>query len=665
MLAAVVAAAAGHAAAIQPPADDGPVVVGERNDSWRFFELKSYAAALDFNTRYRSDTLRQAGQPDVVDRELRQRETLDLSGEAYFGHKNLVDLTASAQLGWEDIFLDSDLQPNSDHESQLVDLYNINALVLGNSFMPTSIYTRRDQVLLNQAFSSSIDSITNETGFITNIRSSVAPTQIHAFHLENNQNDQLGLNDSSITQDSFSAQSNITVTDQNRLDVNYTFDHINESRGSTFKNDYDRHDALLSDTWKLSDKTQDQLRSFLRFYDESGLFPYQTIRWDEQLQLYHTDHLESRYNTSAEHLTRDGLEQTLARGDATIRHKLFDSLVSSGTVGGQYLTSSENFDSSDVFATGTLEYTKQIPYGRIDSSVGAGINYQMNSDRGGTLAVVNESHTFNDPFPITLSRRQIVPGTVVVTAVGGFPTYQENVDYTVQYFADRAEIRVVIGRGIVDGQTVLVDYDIGPEPGSNIDTVSTSVSFRYTFTETFLQGLGFYTSYRTSDNHVDAVNPSAIVVDNTRVLIYGSEYKRAGITLRAEQELRESTTNPYDTTRFLASYDLLLSPGSVVGADLSYDLVDYKTPVNHVAFGQASARWDQRIFDGLNLDLLLRYRTEQDDLAGDSQGFEQSLGVRWKYRQTNVYLNLHNSMLYGETSDTLSQALEFGLRRDF
>ncbi len=667
MLAAAVFAAAGRAALAQSnaPPDEGPVIVGENKDKWRAFELKSFGAAIEINTRYRNDQLRQDGLPDLNDRELRQREYFDLTTELYIGHKNLIDFTGTAQLGLEDRFLDTDTTQSNTHESNFTDLYNLNALILANSFVPTSVYTRRDESIIDQPFTGTIDALTNETGIVSNIRSTVAPTTIRAFHLDYNQSSPLGQFDSSLVQNTASIQSNIFISANNKLDVNYTFDQIQETQGSTFTNDRDRHDGLLTDTYTFGTRGENQLRSFLRYYEETGNFPYQTLRWDEQLLLTHSDRLETRYNTTVERISRDTSDQTLGRGEANIRHKLFDSLVSNGTVGGQYFTTSENFDSSDIFFNGQLEYTKLVPKGRFDSTVGAGMNFQQNSEQGSTISVIDEPHTFNDPFPIVLSRRNIVEGSVRMTGLGGFPTYIENTDFTVQYFPDRAEVRIVAGRGIVDGQTLLFDYDVGPEQANDITTLDTSINLRYTFTETFMQGLSVYTSYRTRDNHVDAKDPSQIVLDNTQVLLYGADYRRGGLTLRAEQERRESNVNPYDTTRLQAIYDLVLGPGSLVTADVSYDLIDYSNPENTTQFLRASARWEQRLMESFFFNLRLEYRNEQDDLSGNSDGFEQHVGFRWKYRQTSVFGEFTNSFLTSDTSDQTSQMFELGLRRDF
>ncbi len=661
--AAMVGAGEIRAQPVAPP-EEGPVVVGERREAWRLFELRAFQPAFEFFGRSRSDTLEQPGEPKVKDTELLLRESLDLYGQAYIGHRNLVDLTGRLSLGIEDRFIDSDSVGTDEHNTDNANLYDLNAHVLGASFVPFDLYTRRDEQLLDRDFSTSITTTTTESGAIATVRSAVAPTTFRLFRLETAQEDQLGQFEYGFDQNTFAAQSNILAAENHRLEVAYTFDDITEQQVGFFRNQYERHDLSLADTYVFGAKRH-ELRSFLRWYDQNGTPGLEVLRLDEQLLLLHSLDLETRYSAVAERATRNGVEQDLLRGTASVRHELFDSLVSTGTVGAQTLSSSGDFQSDEAFAQGRLEYTKRVPLGVLEASAGLAFNTVENSARGGVLLVIDEPHVFNDPLPIILNRRNIVPGSVVVTGATGFPTYVEGIDYTASYFPDRAEINVIVGGGITNGQTVLVDYDVGPEPGSTIDTIGTGSTVRYTLSEGALQGLSVYAAYRTQDHSLDAADPSRFVLDDTRNLIYGVEFRRGGVRLLVEQENHDSTVNPYDSTRFEAFYDRLLGVGSTLGFDATHELIDYALPENRVSFSRVGARWIQRVDRNLELNLRLDYRDERDDLSGDSRGFDQRVGVFWRKNQTTVSASFKNTMLDGDTSDTSSQVLEVTIRRNF
>jgi len=642
------------------------VVVGVLNRSLREFELERFEAVLDLYAERRVDRVRMPDGTTQVDKETRFRETLDLFGQASVGHKNLLDLTATVQFGLEQRDIRSETAGLNTRESDTVSLYDISALILGSGRLPLTLYARREQSVLDRAFAGSIDDTLTETGAIAQFRSEIAPTTVQYFHRVHEQSDPLGRGDTSVTQDTFTLQSGIRLTDASRLDITYTFDHINEDQGDFFSDGYDRHDANIVHTWAFGGELRPhELRSSLRLTDQSGRFDQRSLRLDELLVLHHSDRLETRYALTLDQETRGGAEQRLYRGEASIRHRLFESLVSSATIGGQRVESPDNAWSDDLFASGVLDYTKKVPLGRFNAAAGVSYNAQHNSERGSTLAVLNEPRVFNDPFPIALSRRNIEPASIVVTPVSGFPVYLEGIDYTVQVFPDRAELRVPPGSAISDGQTVLVSYDVGPEPASDIDTLGTTLSFRYSLTEGPLTGLSVYTTYRTVDYTVSARDPSLFVVDDFRSLLVGVGYVRAGFDLTLEHESRDSNIDPFESNRLLALYQMPLGRASVVSVQYSHDDIDYSRRDNRVVFDRITGRWDQQVNPSLRFNVRLEYRNERNDLSGDSEGFDQILGFSWHRGQTTVYGSFRNAFLNGEGTDTDSQRFQVGLRRSF
>lgn len=665
------AAAAGGACAAsvqgqtaQP--QEGPVIVGERKEGYRGFQLESVQAGLEFFGESRLDQLRGSGQPTLKDRELTLRETLDLGGEVYIGHKNLIDITGGFKIGVEDRFIKSDTLNEDAHETDFLGLYDVSALILQNGPVPITLYSRRDEGMLDRDFAGTIRTTTAETGAIAQFKSDVAPTTLHYFHRDETESDQLGTLDDTLVQDTFTANSDIRISDNQHLQIDYTFDHVNETQaGGAFHNVFDRHDATFTDLLDFGLENRNNLRSSLRYYNESGLYPQEVVRLDEQLLLRHTDRFETHYDITLENQERSGASQRLFRGETTARYRLFDSLVASATAGAQRLDVPDDFTSDDLFVQGSLDYTKTVPYGRVDAGASAGFDAQRNSARGGTISVLNEAYVFTDPFPIVISRPNIVPGSIVVTDASGIITYLPGSDYTEQIFPSHAEIRVIIGGGIVNGQSLQISYDLGPEPANDVDTTTTGTSFRYTLTESILQGLSGYVSYRTVDHNISASDPSLFVLDNLRDLTYGVEYNRGPVTLTAERENHDSTINPFDATRFVARIDERLGTSSTVGLDFTHDIIDYRDPSDHVVFDRIGGRVQQRFGHDLDLNVRLLYRNESDRLSGDSHGLEEIVELHWRRRQTQVFASFRNSVLDGPGSNTLSQTIQLGIRRAF
>lgn len=645
--------------------EQGPVVIGEKRPLWKAFQLQRFGAGIEFYTQAQTDTIDFKPGGKIVDRENTYRETFDVDFESYIGHKNFIDLTGVFKLGLEDRYYDYESASDRNHEGDLYDTYDISALILGASRLPTTVYTRRDETKLDRAFASSLTDVITETGIITNVVSSWAPTTLRYFHNEDDQTDDVGLTEYHRKQDTFAFNSNITLDEHNNAEIVYSFDSVDQSQSNGFSNPYDRHDLLATETFTFGGPKRHQLRSFFRYYEQTGLPDQQIVRWDEQLLLNHSQDLQTRYNTTIERQVIDGVEQWLLQGNANVRHQLFESLVSTASVGGQAFSQPGSFRAQQWNVQGGLEYTKKVPMGRLDASVGAGFTDQHNGDRGSDLTIIDERHVFNDPFPVTLARRNVLPGSITVTSETGFPTYTEGLDYTVAYFSDRAELTRVVGGNIADGQTVLVDYTLGPEPSNDIQSTVTSVSVRYTFTEGALDGLAFYTTYRTQYFNIYADDPSQFVLDNVKELLYGTEYRHNSLLLRLEQVIHDSTVNAYDNTRMEAIWDYRIGPQSLFGIDLSRELINYDDPPNDVVLDRVTARWNQQLSRQLDFELRLIYRNETNELEGNSRGFDQSLAIHWHKGQTSLYANIRNEFLFSDPQDNTTQTLEFGLRRNF
>jgi hypothetical protein len=649
--------------AVAQPQDEGPVVIGEKRPALRGFELVRLDAALDLLADWRMDRLKQQGLPTITEREALYRQTLDLSGEFTLGHKNFVDVSGNLSIGFEEDSVDSDQAGASSSYISLTSLYDLRALILGNSFVPTTAYARRDENRINQDFGPSVKTTTTEFGAIAQVRSQVLPTQVQVFHKEQDQEAQLGRGGFGYTQDGAILHSDASLATNQRLTLDYTFDHIKQT--GTFTDEYNQHQANLIHWLTFGPRSAHSLRSSLWFEDRSGAFAERIFRWDEDLTLQHTPRLETRYNLSLEDLERNSQEQQLARGSALIRHKLFDSLTSTASVGGSHVESPGLFTTDEVFFNGGLDYTKKVPHGRLDAGAHLGFTQQHNGPRGSNVPISNNVFVFNDPFPVTISRRNIIPSSIVVRDTARIRVFIENVDYSVAPFPDRVELRRIVGGAIANGQAVSVDYEVGPEPANTIDATTGALSLRYDIEEGFLAGLGVYGLYRQLDQAVDAADPSLFVLDNFKDLRYGLQYRRAGFTLTAERQNHDSTVSPFDGTRFEALYDRRFSRVSLLTLSASREEVNYHNTGSDLVLYLAAARFTQRFGEGLDVSLHTQGRFEQHNDSPDIRGYEAGLDISWHKNQTTIYGTVFGSFLDSGPSSTLSETISIGLKRAF
>jgi len=659
-------AAPADPALTDPALDGGPVVVGTPRESWSGFDLLRLDTALEFRMQSQRDKINQTGQPEQKLTETRYRETLDLSTEFTLGHRNLVDVNGTVSLGREDIFTNDSLQPDSVHEDTLLTLFDVNALILGSSELPTNIYARRDQTQLNRPFAGSIEETINEEGLGTRYQSDKISASAQYFHRDTQLKGGFGDINSDVTQDSLALNTSILLTPSQRFEASATLDRIDEQQGQGFNDAYDRRDGNLVHTFTFGeDARPDELRSSLRFYDQTGRQAQTRIRWDEALTLRHTDRLESRYNLTVDNLEVRGDAQQLARLEASIKHRLFDSLTSIGTIGGQHLSGPTDFSSDNLFVSGQLDYTKLVPYGRLDVAAGVTFDAQQNSARGSTVSIIDELYTYTDGFPIIISRRNIVPGSIIITPVAGFPVFVEGLDYRVSYFTDRVEIRGIVGGAIVNGQTLKISYDVGPEAAYDVDTTSTNFSIRYSITEGWLKGGALYSTYRTVGHAVRANDPSQFTFDDTNDLLLGVEYRRNELETRYEYNVHDSDLSPYTLHRGQILYSLPIDLGSSLNFEFTRELIDFSKENNNVTFDRGSLRWVSRLSESFDFNAGIEYRNEDSSLNGESQGFDQTVGFGWHWRQTSIYGSFRNSTLTGPGSDQTSQFFQFGIRRTF
>lgn len=647
------------------PADDGPIIVGEEVGKYKWWDLQSVSLDLELFAEFRKDKLSQKGQPTQELRDDRIRGTTNLTFESYIGHKNLIDLTGLVKLGYEDETIGSSFPDSSVHQTPFTNLYDVRALVLGNSKTPLTLYSTRDETVTGRDFLGSLRTTTTEHGAILTIDEEKIPTRFQYFHRDQDQSDPIGTQNYSAAQNTFTAQSSARLSDSQKIELSYEFDHVDENQQPLPQNSYDRQDGTLTHYWYFGSEGRSNLRSNLRYLDQTGRYNQSLLRLDEQAVAYHNDHLETRYNFAVEDQTRGSADQRLITGNAQIRHKLFQSLVSSATAGGSSFEIPGEFDSTEFFTSGTLDYTKKVPFGVFTASAGLGVNHQDNSERGTNIFVLNESRTFVDPLDLVLSRRNIIPSSIRITDLTQLQTYVAGVDFTVDASIAEVRLRRVLTGAITNGQSVLISYQIGPEPGSTIDTFTQTYSARYAINEGWLDGLEFYTLIQVSDHSISAADLAQFVLDDFTDIRYGLEYHIGDFRFLGEMQNRESTVSPYDRLRLEVHYDRRAGRTTTLTAEYAHEELDYKMPSNSVVFDRVQGRWTERIGTGLDLSLYLQYRNERNERDGDTQGFEQGVELNWRYRQTRFYTSFKNALLNGDSFDQTSQTFTVGFLRTF
>jgi hypothetical protein len=645
--------------------DGDPIVIGE-HEKLKFFELESFRASLEAYWRYRNDESTDSNGVSTTDTETFFRETLLLEGEAYLGDPNLVKLNLNLSIRLSQEEIDSESQGRSDRTAEIFNEYDVSAVILQRSSSPLTVYSRRSQVLLDRQFADSLDSNTTEHGARLTLRSELMPSEIQYFHREQDQTGRFSGVDSQITQDTFSWQGRIKPFNGHRMWWDYTFSSVEESGQLIVPNSFDRHDAFFNHTYDFGPDSRNSIRSSLRIYKETGKFPIERIRLNETLLLEHSADFETKYIYLFDEQKRRTTDQTLNRGVASFRHDLFESLTTTGEIGASQLQISDgNFESTQYFANLAFQYRKTVPLGVLDATADINYNTTDDSERGASIFITDESHTFGVSGLIILNRRNIIPGSIVITNTAGIIIYIEGSDYTLLPLGESIEIRRVLGGNIIAGQTVLITYEIGPEPESTTDTAGIGMTIRYTFDEGPLKGVSPYLRYR--DQSQDRVSPSMILLPVTdfQDLVFGVDYNLGHFTFTGEHQIHDSTISPFSRTRFEGRYFNRINNRNSVSMnayfqELTRDDEDLQTTITNI-----TARWNSQASNRLRSSVIGIYRREEDNTGTSSDAYEVAVDLTWRHRQTTVYCTIRNSIINSNTRDSTLQTFVFGARREF
>jgi hypothetical protein len=185
--------------------------------------------------------------------------------------------------------------------------------------------------------------------------------------------------------------------------------------------------------------------------------------------------------------------------------------------------------------------------------------------------------------------------------------------------------------------------------------------------ETFLRGLSVYTIYQHQDQDRTPAEFAAEKPDNDFTdLRYGLEYNAWKLYLKAERQIRESELSPFDSLWLEARYVEPLGRGSNLGLSATYQQIDRTDDNVRTASTTLTGTWNQRITDHLIGSLIVVYQNIDGNVGFDTQAFEQTLNLRWIYRQTEVYAQFRNAIRDNTgADDTFFQTISVGLRREF
>jgi hypothetical protein len=385
---------------------------------------------------------------------------------------------------------------------------------------------------------------------------------------------------------------------------------------------------------------------------------------DERLRMFYSQKFDTEYQYIYDQQQSETVDQTLHTASAEFHHRLYDSLVTHGKMRFLQLEAGEQGSTTRDYAAFIDEqYTKRVPYGRLEASLNLGGSYRENDDGSSAVAFVDQPFVFTNFQPIFIPGQTVDPNSIVITDPSG-RIYTPGIDYLVTPRPDGVRIDRVIGGAIPDNSAVLVDYVADPIPGTQTTTASFGATLRYNITEGPFRGLSPYVRYVSVQQDVSG-GGGLIVPESAYDYLIGADYRIWDATFTAEYEIYDSTLVPFNALRFIARLDHRVSYASLIGATASYVKTDYVDLNQQDTVLNASVRGSHLITRELVFSGSVNYVQVDDTVSGHTTGVEEMVELRWRRRQLEVYGRARNSNLNSDDSDSSFQFFEVGLRREF
>lgn len=672
-LAILLAAAVLGTLAAAARADEGPVVLG-KHERAPVLTLDPFHGSLGLNGYYAYDSLKGSGTPTTSTDTLIQ-EQLNLSTGGGIVSKNLVDWHASVTGGLTQEWFESPGQSSTNNG--VLEAYDLSASILKTTEFPVSLFAQQAQQNIDRSFAGMLQNTVSTYGALFAYRSPKLPTTLRIYHIETTQADLGGAIQYSDKENNLDFSTQYEPADRQNLTLNYHYSTVEQDNPGTLTNAYDTQNLDATHTWGLDANGRFLLTSTFNYDEQTGESAYTHTRLDERLRYRYSENFETFIDYALDQQQYVASTSLLNRFTGGFTHRLFESLTTTGIAGASQTdrsfsgTSASTSTTDDVFATLAFNYIKKVPLGDLGANLSLGYDQTNNGAIGSTQQVIGDVQTFPPGLqPIILARPGVNPSTVKVFNAAGNHQYLANTDYTVHEVGNTVQIDQVPGGALTPGQTVKLNYDIDPLPGYTATTTNFSTGLRYDIREGWLNGFGVYLQYSQQDQTISSTSPGSIVPDNVRDTLVGAEYHIWKLTLRAEQENRESTLAPSDSTRFAVTYLDRLGARTTVAINAYETFVTYPStgPTDSggdTTFTSIDARLDYQISRELRALFTVRWQNNEDSRFGNTMGFEDQGELRWNVRQTEFYVLARHTYLTSTGSDNTSFLFQFGITRQF
>jgi hypothetical protein len=589
-------------------------------------------------------------------------ETVSLSANSYIIHPNLVNMSLGGSFGFSQNQITQDSGDSSSNGT--IQSYNTSAIFLQKEFMPISVFAARTNTQSHSQFSGTQEVTSDNYGANLIFRSKKIPSQFHVRHSKISVDDSLGTGSYETIQDSFAWHSDTQPTDRQKLSLDLSFDNY-QQHSNNITSTTQTQDISASHTVLWGDNDKYSLNSSLNYSQNAGAFERTYLNLSESLSIRFSDTLRSNAHYTYQHNQQKTNDQITHRASVDVTHRLYKSLTTTARGSVEYTNNNGDSTSLEKSASINLDYHKMVPLGSLNITLSGSYTQTDSTQTSSTNTVVGETYTYISPNDVFINHRNIVNGSILVYNASPYFPYTEGSDYTLDYTSDFVLLTVIPG-GLINNNAILsIDYTTTADPTNSTTTIGQGISIHYSFTEGWFRGLSLYASFYTQNQTIDSQYAYAFTPDQSTDIGYGANYSIGNLTLRAAFHDHQSDTSPYKTSNFSAIYSKRISARTAWFFSTTYNISDYPSQNSQTTSWQVENRFNQKLGQNFYGSVAVIYRNSNSTTGQKLTGYDQTFSLQWQHRQTSVYLTGHNTITNTQSQDTLSQALEIGIRRSF
>jgi len=441
--------------------------------------------------------------------------------------------------------------------------------------------------------------------------------------------------------DRVTVKSRKSFSSGDRIALNYEISSRNSRNGDprrTIQETLRRSQNLaLTSNWRLGSRDQlhiDQTASFNRRDnpDVTDINLTPRFRW------LHSSALQSRYLYSFSQSERPEsmVKNRTEMASAALHYSPKPTLSGFVRATADRSAETDRLLQNAYGLTSRGSYKKTTKAGQLNLSLGLGYQRKDRESLVTQISIIEEAVVLAGTTPISLSRDFVIVDTVMVRNETGTQTLIEGVDYRLIEIGSQTQIERLLGGSILDGETVLVDYEA--ETGGTFEYSQINQTMNVDFK--FAKYHSVFVRYRNNKQTLES-GFSTLPFNSVETVEIGLReqlpLRWSGLQLYGEARYlrQDEDINPYKQKSILVSLQAPLPHRLKLNVSASRNIVDNLNSVEDadMTVFNANLIWQAKrnltvkaegYYDKDTGGTILRSRTEA------------KLSAQWRYRRISV-----------------------------